>query len=140
VVPPVDGPALAQTDNTMLAQDHDITAPAAAGPTMTLDGVIAGINWTNCDRTGSCMTRVDPTPAPARVTVSGKIGTSVASDFPVQIIIPAGNSVTLANGGTVRATHLRKGDEIVVDDQAYDYGTVATSVAWRARLGVGRDF
>jgi len=136
--------APAQPDDTTVtpAQPDDTTAtPDEAGPTMTMDGVIANINWTMCtDNTADCITTIDLTSAPSPVTVSGERGTDVAASLPVQVIIPAGGSVTLANGNTVPATDLRKGDDIVIDYQAYDYGNVATSITWRARLGDGQVF
>jgi hypothetical protein len=130
------GPALAQTDTTPAQPDNTIATPDVAGPTMTMDGIVADINWTNCTNEGSasCMTTVDLTAAPAPVMESGNKGTEVAANDPVEIIIPAGASVTLGDGATVPTTELRKGDELVVDYQAYDYGNVATSVEWRARL------
>ena len=126
-------PALAQTD-------QNVPTPSGTAPTLTMRGVISSIQWTGCtDDKADCMTIMDLTSSPAPVLVTSKT-TSVAANLPVTIIIPAGDSIELANGNTVPATDLRKGDEVVVDYQALDYGNVATSVKFRARNGIGQNF
>jgi hypothetical protein len=128
-------PAFAQTDTTT------VQSSTPAGPTMTMDGVISGINWNLCsDNRTDCVTVMDVTAAPAHVLTTSR-GTSVAANDPVEIIVPAGGSVAVVrSGNTFPATDLRKGDEVVVNYQAYDYGNVATSVQLRSHGGTGQDY